>query len=194
MKLNNLKLGLRLNLILSAVVIILLAVLGIYNYNEHKKRILEDTDIRMYESLDDLVHLINLEITNNKERVNYAIKTAHEYFFSFDSLMLSNETISVNATDQITLNSSQVSIYPMELNGTRLYNSNVIVDEIQNLTGATATIFQKIQGGYLRISTNVRNIDGERAIPSLIRFKGSRPGYRLPVVHIHEPDNGQNFN
>lgn len=168
MKLNNLKIGLRLNLILSAVVVIILVALGFYNYNAHKTRIVEDADIRMYESLDDLVKIIEVEIANSKDRVHYAMKTAHEFFYSFESLKLSDETISVNATDQISLNSKQVTINSLELEGESLYNNNALVDQIKELTGATSTIFQKIEGGYLRITTNVLNQNGARAIGTYI--------------------------
>ncbi len=168
MKLNNLKIGLRLNLILSAIVVIILVALGFYNYNAHKNRIMEDADTRMYESLDDLVKIIEVEIANSQDRVHYAMKTAHEFFYSFESLKLSEETISVNATDQVSLNSKQVTINALEVGGNSLYNNNTLVDQIKELTGATSTIFQKIQGGYLRITTNVLNQNGARAIGTYI--------------------------
>jgi len=168
MKINNLKIGLRLNLVLSLVVVLILSILGVYNYNSHKNRIIEDADLRMNEQLDDIVSLIKVEVTNNKERVEFAIKTAHEYFYSFDSIKLSDETITVSAKDQISLNSKQVSIYPLEVNGNSVYNNHSIVDKIQELTGATSTIFQKIQGGYLRVSTNVKDSDDARAIGTYI--------------------------
>ncbi len=168
MKINNLKIGLRLNLILSILIVLIVSGLGIYSYYSTKDRIVNNADLRMYEQLEDMVSIIELEIANNENQVSYAMKTAHEYLYSLGNLNSSEEAITINATDQINLNSKQINLNTLRVGDQGLYSNNSIVDKIQELTGATSTIFQKIQGGYLRISTNVLNSSGGRALGTYI--------------------------
>ncbi len=168
MKINNLKIGFRLNLFLSIVIVLILTLLGIYNYRAYKSRIVEDADIRMYEQLDDLVKIIELQIDQNKNGINYALKTANEVLETSGSITMSDSELTVGAINQVSLLSKNVSIKPFLINGNSIYENYDLVDKIQDITGATATIFQKIPEGYLRISTNVRKEDGSRAVGTFI--------------------------
>ena len=167
---NDLKIGTRLNLILSVVTVIIFAGFGVFTYQSQKKNIIEDADLRMYEQLEDLVHIINTQINENQNRVNYAIKAAHEIFYNYGEPMLEDTTYSVNALNQVTLASKRETIRNFTLGEKDLYQNFDIVDKIKEVTGATATIFQKIEGGYLRIATNVLNEQGERATGTFIPF------------------------
>jgi methyl-accepting chemotaxis protein len=168
MKINNLKIGFRLNLFLSLVIVIILTVLGIYNYRTHKNRIVEDADTRMYEQLDDLVKIIEVQVEESQLRVNYALSAASEFFQNSGELGLSENEMTVGAVNQENLLSKNVTINPLIVNGDEIYENYAFVDKIQEITGATATIFQKIPEGYLRISTNVRKQDGSRAVGTFI--------------------------
>lgn len=165
---NDIKIGTRLNLILSILIFVVLTVLGFYTYRGNKNRIVEDADIRMYEQLDDLVSLINNEISSNQNRVNFAIKAAHEIIYSEGEFKMLEDEINTEAIDQITLAPKQIQINTFTINESPVFESTELVDKIQTLTGATATIFQKIQGGYLRISTNVLKSNGQRAVGTYI--------------------------
>jgi len=165
---NDIRIGLRLNLILSILIVLIVASLGIYTYNSNKQRIVDDADLRMYEQLDDMVSIIEVEIASNQNRLGYAMKTAHDIFYSSGEVAILNKNIKVNATNQVSLVSQQIDLKPFSIDNNEIYNSSEIVDKIQELTGATSTIFQKIEGGYLRISTNVLKADGKRAIGTFI--------------------------
>jgi len=78
------------------------------------------------------------------------------------------ELINVKATNQISKVESDYSIPIWQLNGQPLYNKPDLVDEIKSKTEQTATIFQKIKDGYLRIATNVLKQDGSRATGTYI--------------------------
>ncbi|MGM0503552.1 MAG: Cache 3/Cache 2 fusion domain-containing protein, partial [Bacteroidota bacterium] len=166
--LKDMKIGVRLNLILSIVTVIIFTGFGIYTFYSQKDRIIEDADTRMYEQLDDLVSIINVQLNESQNRVNYAIKAAHEIFYNYGEPTFGEETYKVNAVNQETLNSKRETIQNFILGENELYTNSEIVDKIQEATGATATIFQKINGGYLRISTNVLNENGERATGTFI--------------------------
>lgn len=166
--LNDLKIGLRLNIILALATVIVISALGIFTYKTNKDRIIEDSEERMNEQLDDLVSIINLQIKESQNSVNYALKTAHEIFQGLGEPELQDSTYQVTAINQVTKLASQVTINKLTIGGKEIFNDYSFVDKIQEITGATSTIFQKIPEGYLRISTNVLTEDGKRAVGTFI--------------------------
>ena len=75
---------------------------------------------------------------------------------------------SISITNQITGSTQTISLPKMKINNQSLFTNYDIVDEIKEIVGGTATIFQIIQQGALRISTNVLKSDGSRAIGTYI--------------------------
>jgi len=48
-------------------------------------------------------------------------------------------------------------------------NDNTVVDQLEQLTGATATLFQALpHGRYIRVATTIRNVHGHRNIGTLV--------------------------
>lgn len=101
------------------------------------------------------------------EKVQTDLRMAHELFYdqklSFKPGMLQTE-----AVNQISKISHEVHIPVFELGGKQLYNSKEFTDKTSELFGITTTIFQKIDSGFLRISTNVLDDEGERAVGTYI--------------------------
>ena len=167
--LQDVRIGLRLNVILSIAFVLVLVGLGVYTINMQKKRIIENTDTRMTEQVNDLSEFIGVEIRKNQKNVNHFLNVAHHLFYNNKELTVaSDETVGMQATNQISNATHQVTLNKWYLNDTPLHNNFSFVDRIMDLTGATATIFQKIDGGYLRISTNVKKKDGSRAVGTFI--------------------------
>ncbi|MEN6385024.1 MAG: Cache 3/Cache 2 fusion domain-containing protein [Phycisphaerales bacterium] len=88
----------------------------------------------------------------------------------------SSEKVAWNAVDQFTKNSKNIDI-PKIMIKSEWIGQNVdtkkespVVDEVFRMTGATCTIFQKMndQGDMLRTCTNVQTTDGKRAIGTYI--------------------------
>jgi methyl-accepting chemotaxis protein len=69
MKLNDLKIGTRLNIIMGGFLIIAFAVFGIYVNNVLQNQIHNSTDERMIEQVNDLVEVIAVELQANREKV-----------------------------------------------------------------------------------------------------------------------------
>ncbi len=89
--------------------------------------------------------------------------------FLFQSADETAETVVVNqvSKDKQTLN------IPLLKLGDGVFGETVngnfdLVDDTQKLVGGTATIFQVLPGKLLRVSTNVRKLDGERAVGTYI--------------------------
>ena len=74
----------------------------------------------------------------------------------------------MDITNQVTKKTETVTI-PILMAGTQDLTQNfTIVDNVQATVGGTATIFQVLPGKLLRVSTNVRKLDGERATGTYI--------------------------
>jgi PAS domain S-box-containing protein len=104
------------------------------------------------------------------EKVITDLKMAHELFYD-QKIHFTPEKIEINAVNQITRNTHPVSISTFKLGKKQLYNSREFTDKTFELFGITTTIFQKIDSGFLRISTNVLKKDGERAVGTFIPSK-----------------------
>lgn len=76
--------------------------------------------------------------------------------------------LTVTAENQVTHEKRVLNIPVMTLKGRQLYADYGIVDELTAMTGSSATIFQMIPGGMLRISTSVMLTNGSRAIGTFI--------------------------
>jgi len=169
MKLTNLKIGTRLNLILGLIILVIFTGLTIILVNNQKTRLMEQADNRMFAQVEDLVKMIDLQISQNQKAVNASIKVAHHLFYDETTLEVSeDEMIQFSAVNQNTKQQKTVRLPIWYLNGVPLQKNYQFVDAVQDLAVETATVFQKIDGGYLRISTNVRKLDGERAVGTYI--------------------------
>ena len=56
--------------------------------------------------------------------------------------------------------------------GTEMDNNFSVVDEVQQKTGATATLFVKYGDDFVRVATNIKKDDGSRAIGTVLDPKG----------------------
>ena len=145
--------------------------------NENAKDIIEQA------VQDDLTHttngvltLIEALDTSVQSSVKSNIKVADHILSSYGDLQLSTDETTWQATNQYTLDTMSIEL-PQLLIGevwmtknTNAYLNSFYIDEVCNMVGGTATIFQRInqEGDMLRISTNVINNEGNRAIGTYI--------------------------
>ena len=166
---NNIKIGTRLNLVLGGVIVALFISLTVYIVWAQSKMISSDADDRMYEQLHDLSSFLSNEIRLNNNLVASGEEFAKLYIRALGQIKENTKNkIEFEAIDQISHEVSTVAVNEWTVNGDQVQGNNYFVDEIKNHVGGTATIFQKIPQGYLRISTNVINKQGERAIGTYI--------------------------
>ena len=183
---NDLKIGIRLSIFISVAVILILSILGIYIYHIQGDKIILDTDTNMTEQVNDLSKLVQLQIKERQEQVSSAMNVASAIFNTSGKLTLEkNRKIELEVTNQVTQEVKKIEIPSLYLDKTVLYNNTTLVDKITELTRAKATIFQKIEGGYVRISTSVLKADGSRATNTFIPDDS-------PVIKAIEQDNDYN--
>ena len=169
-KINDLKIGTRLNLLLSIAFVVIVAILGLYNIVIQKKQIVVDTDYRLFEQVEDLAIFVEYEVKNSQERINVALNFAEQYMKSFGDIRINkNEFTEYNAVNQETGESIKTKVNTWYLAGEKLHSDTKKVDSIQKkVSGLAVTIFQKMPQGFLRISTNVLDKQGARAVGTFI--------------------------
>lgn len=111
-----------------------------------------------------------------QQKVVYDLNVARQVLAQTGVVKLADETVEWQAVNQFTQSSSRVSLPRMMVGDSWLgqnFKSDVpslVVDSVQSLVGGTCTIFQRMNkaGDMLRVSTNVYDADGRRAIGTFI--------------------------
>ncbi len=166
---DNIKIGTRLNLIMAGFVVVAFAIFGVIANNMIQKQIKDTTDDRMTEQVKDLVEVIAVELQTNREKINLSMNLASTYLQNLGGISESaNESIDFPLIDPTTGYSSTITLKKWSMGGSLIHNNTNIVDAIHGMGVEAVTIFQKISQGYIRISTNVKQNDGSRAVGTYI--------------------------
>lgn len=167
--LKNLKMGFKFNILVSSLLLVIFISFAIYEYYQQKKKVESNVKKELTAELEDLTKFIDIQIKTNQKQVNTSMKVANHIFYTEGELVEGkNKTIEMKAINQITKDSHIEKLTPWYINGEAVHNNFRIVDKIKKLSIETVTIFQKIDDGYLRISTNVMKLDGSRAVGTYI--------------------------
>lgn len=166
---KKIKINQRINLFVIGLLIIIFSVVGVYLYHNQKERILQTVKQQMNMHLDDLINVLEVQINEKQYKVNSSLKIA-DYILNNEGRIVESDTgfIRTHAVNQLTKIERNVLIPKWYINGELLQNNHRLVDKIKQITNETSTIFQKIPGGFLRISTNVMNDENERAVGTYI--------------------------
>ena len=171
MKLKPSRVKLKQKFVLLNAFLLIFSLLGLSTaiYFTQKEYILHQNEIRLESHLEDMKNLLDLQIKEKQQQVSSALDVAR-YLLKRDGEIqqIDSMNVSFKAVNQISREEQSVSLPLWKAGDLTLQNEFELVDQIMELTGQTATIFQKIEDGYLRISTNVRKLDGKRAVGTFI--------------------------
>ena len=155
--------------LITLITVIFLSIFVVYIYNNQKTSIKRSQYLLIKNKINTLSSFIDVNIDSNQKNVNTAMNIAHMLFYKTGKIKVNeNKKITIDAINQITKKTHTVKVNSWELNGVELHSSFKMVDKIKAMSVETATIFQKIDKGYLRISTNVMKLDGNRAVGTFI--------------------------
>lgn len=119
--------------------------------------------------LQELVSALEHEQAAQQTQVDAALELAHGLIDQAGGIYpVPSESIRLRAVHQITLASHTVELPAWYLDDELLYRNRGLVDRIQQQTQCSATVFQRIEAGYLRIATNVPRGDGNPAVGTYI--------------------------
>ena len=144
-------------------------MLGFFSYDTAKKETLKQIE----ENLSEQTLSLSMEADNiyrlAQSKVSSDLNVARVSLSSYGKISIDKKAmVKCNAVNQITKSSKEISIPSMKANKKSLMGNYEVVDKVQEVVGGTCTIFQVIPEGLLRISTNVINSDGTRAVGTYI--------------------------
>lgn len=154
--LNNIKIGQRMNIVISLFVFLIIFSMSAYNYVSSKKQIYNSVDEDLKNELADMSGYLNLELEKNQQITQLGVKLFEQYIANIGKIEIKNgEKTTFKAIDQMTNISSDVEVNVWQINGKQIQKDITHVDQIKKFGIQTATIFQRIPEGFMRISTNV---------------------------------------
>jgi methyl-accepting chemotaxis protein len=149
MKYQDIPLGKKLIVFTLIAAIIPVLLVGSYAYGQAKTSIADEIQVNLEEQVQIEKNYVDSTLVFAQDKVNSDLNVARTLFYS-------------KGTPGITDGE-------MVLNEDYVVNNNFeIVDEIKNMVGGTATVFQVQNGEAFRISTNVIKDDGDRAVGTTV--------------------------
>lgn len=148
--------------------IVLLAVTGYFSFTNTRENIYGQLEENLSAQNDGLIQLFDVSRTQTLQKLGSDLKVAHYLMYKNGGIRTDDVELTVEAVNQISKDSQSVSVLQWYLDDAELHGDFGLVDQVSQLTGATATVFQRIDDGFLRISTNVMKLDGNRAVGTFI--------------------------
>ena len=148
---------------LGALAVMLIVVLATTREN-----LLDITQSNMHSAVSLAGEFLEVDRQAKVERCASGLKVARSVFDATPLTVDPEHRVTFTAVDQITKASREVEVPAWRRGESMLQRDTGLVDGIKELLGGTVTVFQKIDGGYLRVATNVMKSDGTRAIGTYI--------------------------
>ncbi|SIO17803.1 Cache 3/Cache 2 fusion domain-containing protein [Halodesulfovibrio marinisediminis] len=155
------------------VIVTLLGVLSWSNYKVSHGALVNLGDQFISTMVVGLKDSVEMQHQITLEKLQADVGIFEDEIESYGGLNLdTGNIITTTITNQITKQSETVSIPTLKLGkgyaATVLNKSNELVDKVQSIVGGTATIFQVLPNKLLRVSTNVKKLNGNRATGTYI--------------------------
>ena len=148
-------------------VMISVFIITYLSVREGKKAIYESLKQNLELEVQTITKLFEREKELKFDKVKTHINIIRHRFLNSD-FKISEQPKSTEVKNQITGNKHNAQIYDWYIDNKNIRNDFTFVDEIRKSLAGTATIFQKSDSGYIRISTNVPTIQGKRAVNTYI--------------------------
>ena len=147
--------------------VVAIIVFTVFLVNISRDSIYEIAENDMLLEVTTIKKMFERERELKLENVETDLKVAHRIFYN-KKLEFSNKVEEINITNQFSLSSHKTKIRQLLWGNKPILNSTEFPNETNELFGGTTTIFQKIDSGFVRISTNVLKQNGERAVGTFI--------------------------
>ncbi|PWB56806.1 MAG: hypothetical protein C3F06_00850 [Candidatus Methanoperedenaceae archaeon] len=159
MKLKDVSLKYKIIIFALILSIIPVTIIGLYAYNETKSSVYSEIQTKLEEQVIIEKDAVKTTFSLAQNSVNSSLGVARAQFYYRGKPEIVNGK--------------------MQMGDNYIINGNFeIVDSVKNMVGGTATVFQIIGNEAVRISTNVINTDGSRAVGTTV----SKPVYDAVIV------------
>jgi len=160
-------LKLKLFLPVTIIIIIVVVFLTIWFINKSISSFENHIQNNLELEVNTISKMFERESALKLEKVQNNLKVAHSYFFQ-TPLIITSDTIHQIVENQKN-NVKHEAVLNKWYHNNKLINcNNDFVDSLESVFGGTISVFQRIDSGFVRISTNVRKFDGTRAVLTYI--------------------------
>ena len=162
------------------IVLICVFLMGITNYLKMSNAVKKLAMSFVASSLDRVEEALEMQNEITQKQINSDLEVIDLMLKALGTPYLDkNEYIEMDIVNQITKEKEHVRIPVLKIGNMKINNNFKLVDAVQKKVGGTATIFQVLPGKLLRVSTNVRKLDGSRAVGTYI--PSSSPVYKTVI-------------
>ncbi len=166
---KRLKIGPKIGIfIISGVLCVLVSLAVFLNYKEEKVSVANANE-QMEEQVRDLAIIINQSLAESKRVLSIGMHMAKARLKENGGIVVDNHSnIKISAVNQETNRVDELYIPKWYMNGRLLYKDELFVKGLSEVIDCKASIFQRIDQGFMRIATDVTNADGSLALGTYI--------------------------
>jgi methyl-accepting chemotaxis protein len=145
-----------------------LILVSILNYQKSAKAFRSKVESDLISKMEILNSLTKEIYKKNLKNLETDIVILESLLENEGKVNILNSQTKVSAKNQVTKKSHELNLNNLRFGKSKILNNNTIVDQFIQKYGASATIFQSFNKGLLRISTNIRTLQGKRAVGTYI--------------------------
>lgn len=130
---------------------------------------LRNSDESDLNDTDAIVSYLNYKRKRAMEYLEDAMQKARAIFREAGEIQQPEHSfIQIRAVEQLSKKPEHIKLPCWFWGKTPVHYDKKVVDRIEELTHCKATIFQRMSEGFIRIATNIRNLNGARAVGTYI--------------------------
>ncbi|TAJ11153.1 HAMP domain-containing protein [Marinilabiliaceae bacterium JC017] len=169
-RIKDWKIGVKLNVFVLGSFLVLLSFLGWYFISFFKEKTVSGIHQRMTEQVNDLAQLIEKQVSESENHSGDALNVMDFYLSQKAGVKINHKkTISIEAINQLNnAEKEQAELPVLTFNKEQVAHNYPLVQDIARLTKTHVTIFQKMDKGYVRIATTIKNTEGNIATGTYI--------------------------
>ena len=143
-------------------------LISLIMFYQTKKVITAQIENDLLAKVEQYYEVMNSIYQSNVAALENAILIASDNVNNKTVSVSQEEIKNVNITNQITKESKSVNLKKLKINNKSVYKQYSLTDRIAKLTDSAVTVFQLVDEGLLRVSTNIIKNDGNRATGTYI--------------------------
>ncbi len=165
-KFINFPTKIRLFLPILLIIIISIAVTTYASIQLSRETLYESIRNNLDSEVESLMKMFEREYELKMENAKKDLRVSNELFYRKGFYIPGEKTLM-----ELADSSGTAEVNKWYLNNKELHNNFDFVDTLKSILGCKATIFQKTEKGYIRISTNVLDDKDNRAVGTIIGFE-----------------------
>jgi|GEM_PF-337505 len=168
-RLNNFKAKIKIFVPILLIIVFSVSAMTFFSVYLSKNNIYDSIENYLSLEVQSLMKMFEREYELKMEHAKKNLRISKE-LFNQKGFRISDEKIDFSLIDPETGEYVKLKVNKWLLNKKEIHYNYDFVDKIKASLGCQATVFQKTEFGFVRISTNVLNDDGNRAVGTVIGF------------------------